>query len=89
MDLRSNGSAWLAVFFHTAGNYFVFLSLTLFPGLRGVDSVRAWHTAAISLFALLAAINMSRRADRGVDEGAAAESSRVVEQTRSIPFDQR
>lgn len=62
--LRSNGSAWLAVFFHTAGNYFVYLSLSLFPGLRGVDSVRAWHTAAISMFALLAAISLSRRADR-------------------------
>lgn len=58
--LRSNGSALLAVLFHTAGNYFFFLGVSLFPGLRGMAGLRGWYVAVLCAFALVAAIDLAR-----------------------------
>lgn len=57
---RSGGSALLAVIFHTAGNYFVFLTLSIFPALREVSAVHTWQLAVVCAFALLAALNLDR-----------------------------
>lgn len=58
--VRSGGSAFLAIFFHTAGNYFVFLVVTLFPALEDAPTAQWTHLAVIAIAAVCAAISLSR-----------------------------
>jgi membrane protease YdiL (CAAX protease family) len=62
--LRSGGSAFLAIFFHTAGNYFVFLVVTLFPALEGAPTTRLTHLGVIALAAVCAGLSLSREGSR-------------------------
>ena len=57
---RSGGSVFLAVLFHTAGNYFVFLSITLFPGLDQAPTTRPVYLAVLTLAGLCAGISLWR-----------------------------
>ena len=57
---RSGGSAFLAIFFHTTGNYFVFLVVTLFPALEGAPTTRLTYLGVITIAAICAAISLSR-----------------------------
>jgi membrane protease YdiL (CAAX protease family) len=56
--LRSGGSALLAVLFHTATNYSIFLLATLFPAVRSIPSARAWHLVCLAILALGAALSL-------------------------------
>lgn len=58
--LRSGGSALLAVAFHTAGNYAVYLSVTLWPGLEHTPA-RAVHLTLLVTAGLCAALALTRR----------------------------
>ncbi len=57
---RSGGSAFLAVFLHTAGNYSVYLLVTLFPALEQAPATEATYVAAVAVAALFAAAAMRR-----------------------------
>jgi len=67
---RSGGSAFLAVFLHTAGNYSVYLLVTLFPALEEAPATEAIYVAVLAVAALFAAVAMRKapalaaRADR-------------------------
>jgi hypothetical protein len=58
--LRSGGSAFLAVVFHTAGNYSIYLMTRLFPALEGTP-VRRVHLLVLGAAGLCAAIALLRR----------------------------
>ena len=60
---RSGGSAFLAVFLHTAGNYSVYLLVTLFPALEQAPATQAIYVV-VALAALCAAVSMQREAGR-------------------------
>lgn len=51
--LRSGGSAWLAVVFHTAGNWAFFVGATIFPGLRDLPHARLVHLLALCVMAAM------------------------------------
>jgi hypothetical protein len=57
---RSGGSAFLAVFLHTAGNYSVYLLVTLFPALEQAPATEATYVAVLAAAALCAAAAMRR-----------------------------
>lgn len=56
--VRSGGSTPLAILFHTAGNYLVFLDMSIFPGLRQMEEARLVYVIAVGFFAVLAAIDL-------------------------------
>jgi hypothetical protein len=49
--------------FHTARNWFVSLTLSVFPLLRDMESIRVWQVAVISVFACMAAFDLASKAD--------------------------
>lgn len=58
--LRSGGSTFLAVFLHTAGNYSVYLLVTLFPALGQAPATETIYVAVIAVAAVCAAVAMQR-----------------------------
>jgi len=58
--LRSGRSAFLAIVFHTAGNYFVYLSITLFPGLDQSPWTRPVYLVILMVAAIVAAFFLQR-----------------------------
>ena len=71
---RSGGSAFLAIFFHTAGNYFVFLLITLFPAVEGAPTTRLTYLGVIAIAAVCAAISLSRGGSGSAHDGESAGS---------------
>jgi hypothetical protein len=65
---RSGGSAFLAVFLHTAGNYSVYLLVTLFPTLQKSPATEATYVAVVAGAALCAAVAMWRETTGAVGE---------------------
>lgn len=57
---RSGGSAFLAVFLHTAGNYSVYLLVTLFPALEQAPATEPTCVAVLAVAALFAAASMRK-----------------------------
>ncbi|MBZ0112128.1 MAG: CPBP family intramembrane metalloprotease [Thermoanaerobaculia bacterium] len=55
---RSGGSAFLAVFLHTAGNYSVYLLVTLFPALEQTPATEAIYIGVLAVAAVGAAVAM-------------------------------
>jgi membrane protease YdiL (CAAX protease family) len=62
---RSGGSALLAVLLHTAGNYSVYLLVTLFPALEQAPATEATYVATLAVAALFAAAAMRRERPGG------------------------
>lgn len=60
--LRSGGSACLSVFLHTAGNYSVFLLITLFPAAEQAPATEVTYVVVVALAGLCAALAMRREA---------------------------
>jgi len=76
---RSGGSAFLAVFLHTAGNYSVYLLVTLFPALEQAPATEPAYVAALSLAALAAGVAMGRKG-----AGAVGESKPLADESPSL-----
>jgi CAAX protease family protein len=70
--VRSGGSTFLSVVLHTAGNYFVFLPMALFPELAAAPEARATHLTLLTIAGLASAIALARRPGTPV-EGAATD----------------
>jgi membrane protease YdiL (CAAX protease family) len=58
--LRSGGSAFLAIIFHTACNYAVYLAVTLFPGLEQSDLTQPVYVGLLVVIAIFAGISSAR-----------------------------
>jgi uncharacterized protein len=58
--VRSGGSALLAIIFHTAGNYFVYLAVTLFPELDQSPLTQPIYHGILLVVAILANISLWR-----------------------------
>ena len=58
--LRSGGSALLAIILHTAGNYSVFLAVTLFPSIEQSPITQPLYVGLLVVAALLAGISIWR-----------------------------
>jgi membrane protease YdiL (CAAX protease family) len=64
--LRSGGSALLAILFHTAGNYFVFLSVTLFPSIEQSPTTQPIYHGILAVAAIFAGISIWRNPAYGL-----------------------
>jgi uncharacterized protein len=58
--LRSGGSVLLSIIFHTAGNYFVFLSITLFPGIEQWPIAEQIYAGVLVFAAVFAGVSIWR-----------------------------
>lgn len=58
--LRSGGSALLAITFHTAGNYSVFLAVTLFPSIEKSPTTLPIYYGILGVAAIFAGFSMWR-----------------------------
>ncbi|MEP7702774.1 type II CAAX endopeptidase family protein [Paraglaciecola sp. 25GB23A] len=58
--VRSGGSALLAIIFHTASNYFVYLAVTLFPELDQSPMTQPIYHGILVIVAIIAAISLWR-----------------------------
>ena len=59
--LRSGGSAFLAIVFHTACNYAVYLAVTFFPGLEQSALTQPVYVGLLVIIAIFAGISSVRR----------------------------
>lgn len=67
---RSGGSALLAIVLHTAGNYWVYTTATLFPEVRTAEAARVAWVALLAVAGLAAAGALARRPEAGARESA-------------------
>jgi membrane protease YdiL (CAAX protease family) len=58
--LRSGGSAFLAIVFHTACNYAVYLAVTLFPGLEQSALAQSVYVGLLVVAAIFAGVSSAR-----------------------------
>lgn len=58
--LRSGGSAFLAIIFHTAGNYFVFLPVKLFPNIEQSPITEPIYLGILVIAAFFAGLSLWR-----------------------------
>ena len=58
--LRSGGSAFLAIIFHTSGNYFVFLPVKLFPNIEHSPMTEPIYLGILVVTAFIAGLSLRR-----------------------------
>jgi len=58
--VRSKGSAFLAIIFHTAGNYSVYLAITLVPALNDAPLTEPIYLGILVVAAAVAAVSLWR-----------------------------